>query len=149
MHIAIDPSINNVGWAIFDQDKYSESGKITSQGDAENSKIHFIGDSLDVILQRRKPDYAVVEIPASFTYSKAAVFGKSLNQSAMNKLSMATGAIIYVCEVNQVPVRMVHANEWKAGRPKDMDKMLAKGYTDKKITDHEADAIMLAAYGNR
>lgn len=136
VRIAIDPSINEVGWATD-----SGSGVIRSKGDGDIKKIASICEKLLTVLETVEPGTAIVEVPGSFTYSRSERGGKAMNTDSMGKLNRATGAIIAVLILDGVEVITVAADQWKGKLGKGQARMI----TGKK-NHNEADAVLLLGW---
>ena len=151
MLLAIDPSLNHIGWAIIEDGKVSESGVINARGNTLVAKLSAIRVELLVKFTQRDFTTAVVEIPGKITYARSARGGKALNTDSMHKLCMATGVIIAELSRLGYEVETAVADEWKRNfsrrqfaAGKDFFLAAAKQIAGREIkTDHEADAICL------
>ena len=150
-HIALDPSLNHIGWAIIEDGKVDSSGVINIKGDDLVDKLNGIRSEL--LARFANPDFplCVVEIPGKITYARSTRGGKALNQDAIHKLCMATGVIIAEMFRLGYGVETAIADEWKRNfsrrqfaAGKDFFMAAAKQIAGREIkTDHEADAICL------
>lgn len=151
MIIAIDPSLNNTGYAIYQDSRLIQSGVIRPQGKEELPKLRNLAHILKTILGHgglpQQIRSAIVEYPANFTYSKVKSGQKSLNIKDMYKLNRATGVIISVLNQWGILIETIEANKWKAGRAKGIDKAVAGNIASWEIkNDNEADAIVLGQW---
>ena len=151
MLLAIDPSLNHVGWAIIEDGKVDESGVINVRGENIPDKLSDIRLALATKFRERDFSAVVVEVPGKITYARSTRGGKALNQDSMFKLCMATGVIIAETSRLGYEVETAVADEWKRNfsrrqfaAGKDFFMAAAKQIVGRAIkTDHEADAICL------
>ena len=151
MIIPIDPSINNIGYAAIDKSRVIKSGTIKSMGTEIADRLASIHTQLATELINIpycsvEDVHYVIEIPPPFQFGRV---GKGGNADAMRKLNLATGVIIALCQILACEtgnVMLVESTEWKDRRSKEVDKISASHYVDHKLTDHEADAIMLGLW---
>ena len=138
----IDPSVNNVGYAIYDGATQSivDYGCHKTKGDNIQTKLEDIFFFISEIVKDNLITFSVIEQPAVFAYSKVtAKSGKILNLSALQKLSMAVGCIVGSLALNNIKVDLIPANKWK-GR---MAKSEVRSITKIK-NEHAADAYLMA-----
>ena len=136
--IAIDPSINEAGWACTDQD-IQLSGVIKTKGKTETEKIRDLCIELSIIIQKHDIQEVIVEIAEGFTYQRSAnIYGKAMNAGSMYKNGMASGAIIALMGMSNIKTETVGATFWKGKMGKKMAMMITQ-----KTNNNEADAIML------
>lgn len=153
MIIAIDSSINNVGYAMGENGKILASGVIRSKGEGW-SRLYELAEGLKREIGRKDLPIvrtAIVEIPGTFAYARSADnAGKGLNQAAMQKLNIACGALILTLQCWGAEVETIQAHEWKGSgktaRPKKLDQMLAAQHIGRKCGNDEADAVMLCVW---
>jgi len=139
--LAIDPSINETGWAFGHADEPFESGVIRTRGKTDAEKLYDLEIELREILDRSAPMSAVVEIPHNFSHRKASsARGKPLNAASMAKLNRAVGVILCVLQRNTIAIEELPP-DWKGF----VGKKLAQGITGKK-NHNEADAILMYRY---
>ena len=151
MILALDPSLNHIGWAIIEDGKVDDSGVINIKGDTLVEKLSTIRVELWTRFKGTGVADTVVEIPGKITYARSARGGKALNTDSMHKLCMATGVIIAELSRLGYEVETAVADEWKRNfsrrqfaAGKDFFLAAAKQITGREIkTDHEADAICL------
>lgn len=147
MLIAIDPSINETGWAFGDGELPAASGVIRTKGGTDADKLQdlhvelmdVIGRCLETLPEWVKvPDIrVVVEVPESFTYGRSCRHGKAMNAASLMKLSRAIGVILQTCRKNHARVEEAPAS-WKAGAGKRQVQAMTG------CSNHnEADAVML------
>ena len=138
MIIALDPSINNTGYAVGDNGKVIESGVIKTGGSKISvaERLQKLHHHLIAIRARHTCTDAVVEVPGSFTYARSAHGQKPLNAAAIAKLNMAIGAVLV--SLAGCKVHLVEASKWKGNMGKETAKRLAKVNDD-----NEADALLL------
>lgn len=153
MIIAIDPSINHVGWARTGgkADDW-RTGVLKVRGDRVADKLTHISQLLVGEFSELAPGTAVVEIPGKITYQRSSKYGKSLNAESIHKLCYAVGAIIPALAELGLKVETVIADEWKRSfsrsqfaAGKDFFMVAAQQIAGRPVkTDHEADAVCLA-----
>lgn len=147
--IALDSSINKTGYAVWQGRKLLESGVLRTRGNSTAEKLLSLKQELVKVLTGKSIDRAYVEtVGKGFSYfSKTSKYsGKSLNQAALHKLSMAVGALLLVLSDWGIVTEEVEATAWKAGRPKALDTNIASRLAGKSITHDEADAILMGYY---
>ena len=136
--IAIDPSINETGWACADQN-VQFSGVIKTKGKIETEKIRDLCIELSLIIQKHDIQEVIVEIAEGFTYQRSAnMYGKAMNAGSMYKNGMAAGAILALTGMSNIKMETVGATFWKGKMGKKMAMMMTQ-----KTNNNEADAIML------
>lgn len=146
--IAIDPSINNTGYCVMNEQGYVTSGVIrTDRKVTDGEKLYDIVRNLRIVIGIEKVEAAYVETSMDFSYAKCSGrFGKSLNQAALHKLNRAIGAIMLVLAEWGIPVTEIPATQWKGRRNKKTDQLIARQISGKDCGTDEADAICLAEW---
>jgi Holliday junction resolvasome RuvABC endonuclease subunit len=153
MIIAIDPSINHVGWARTGGKADAwQSGVLKVKGERVQDKLQHIRQLLVGEFSGRIPGTAVIEIPGKITYQRSTRYGKALNAEAIHKLCYAVGAICPTMADLGLVVETAIADQWKRSfcrsqfaAGKDYFMVTAQQITGRPVrTDHEADAICLA-----
>lgn len=139
-HIAIDPSVNNIGVASY----YQEGGKgmvsthVLNPPKEPKDCIHY----LRVMLGRLgKTDELIVEYPTFFASTKGRV-------AAQQGYTIDLGFIVGLCcaIIPAKRIRLPTPMQWKGNTPKEI---VGKRYTEwtgvnyKTITDHEYEAAMM------
>jgi len=149
--ISLDPSIVTTGYAIFKGRSLESHGTIRIKRDGEvPERLYRLVCALRDVLDGVKGGVtqAVIENMPTITYGRSAGNrGKTLNMSALLKLSMATGALTVALMTRGIPVKPIGVMEWK-GRQK------GKGVTQEQarliygvlVNDHVADAVMIGHY---
>jgi len=149
--ISLDPSIATTGYAIFRGRSLESHGTLRIKRDGEVPERLFrlteaLRDVLDGV--NGGVTQAVIEDMPTITYGRSAGNrGKTLNMSALLKLSMATGALSVALLTRGIPVKGIGVMQWK-GRQR------GKGRTQEqvrliygvKVNDHVADAVMIGHY---
>ncbi|HDO26096.1 MAG TPA: hypothetical protein ENG95_05600 [Nitrospirae bacterium] len=145
MIIAIDPSINETGWACQGIKGEISSGVIKTIGNTEAKKIQDLCTQLGGALTNIQTGTGecftevVIEVAEGFTYARSADRqGKAKNAGSMYKNGMAVGAIIALFGIMQVQVIQVGATAWKGK----LGKKHSMAYMGKS-NHNEADALML------
>ena len=147
MILAVDPSINNTGWAVVDSGQIKDVGVIKVKG-SDVKRIYDLGEAITRLLMLNEIDVAVVEIPEAFSYNRStsAWTGKGLNQKSLQKLNWAIGAITYALRRWDVEVILISATKWKGRRTKKLDKAVAEQVVGRSLSADEADAVLLALW---
>lgn len=150
MILIIDPSINRTGYAVFDMSGSSSiitSGVIRSLGEGSD-RLGSLHQQVKVIIEQHGVTHAVVEIPASYSYSRSQSkwSGKGMNQAALHILNRAIGAILAALSVADIETVEVAPQQWKGRRGKGIDKLIAQQQTGRMVTSDEADAIGLGLW---
>lgn len=158
--IGFDPSIVHTGYAILDGGRLVMHGVIEIPPMAEGQtiiadRLCFLMEEVEKLIVTYQPKRAAVEMPPPFSYSRSTdkSKGKALNTESIQKNMAATGVIAAVLRKNGIQVQERYAHEWKTDRGRGMNKAtmisLARStfpvLKNRSITDHEADAICLAA----
>jgi len=150
---AIDPSINEIGWCIWDDTmKY---GTFKSKGSNEKEKLASITFFINSFITREQITHAVVEKPPVYTYTRSIskFTGKGLNASAIQKLNWSYGAILGALSLYGVPTDTPLPEEYKPkynrGRMvicmsyQDIRTSLDLQFKDLRCNEHEAHAIYM------
>jgi len=153
MYLALDPSLNKTGYAIYSEAGLIDSGVIrTPQQGSVLEKQTALKAKLRHILgsKERAIKQAIVEIPASIPYTRTqGRGGKLINLDALLKLSRAVGVLTQTLTDWGVSVYEVTPQRWKGNRVKGWDQLAAAQMLGRKVTDDEADAIALGVYFGR
>lgn len=145
--IAIDPSINNTGYCVMNENGYVASGVIrTDRKVTDGEKLYSIVENLRIVIGIEKVDIAYLETLKSFSYGRSSQHGKALNQAALHKLNRAIGAIMAVLASHDIPIVEIPATQWKGRRNKKTDQLIARQISGKDYGPDEADAICLAEW---
>jgi Holliday junction resolvasome RuvABC endonuclease subunit len=143
MMIAIDPSIDNTGYALYDERGQEVSGVIRTKGSDHAEKLIYLRRAIgEIIAEYYHIKTAFVEAPLEgFSYNKYSSedSGKSKNIEGLVVNGMAVGVIL--ASLSDRGVKQIYEilpTEWKGG----LSKGMAMSQTGKKSHD-EADALML------
>jgi Holliday junction resolvasome RuvABC endonuclease subunit len=152
--IAFDPSYKTTGFAVVEAGgNLITHGIIRTSGDDDRSKFSSLFDDVQTLCTKYQVERGVVEKPPSFSYRRSTNSeGKSLNFAAIQKNSQATAVILSALGQMRIKVVESYAHQWKLCYGKNLSKRdmiaLAKRsfprLKDKKISDHEAEAICMA-----
>ena len=146
--IAIDPSINTLGIATFDNETLLKFATIKSnlgKDSTDEERIRWMLWLIDSWLDDPFWDVVVIERPQSWGAYKSMASEKS---GALLQLHILVGALFLWAEklnyMNKCTCHLVPVSTWKGQLPKDVTqaKMEAK-YGVKVKYDHESDAIGL------
>lgn len=147
---AADPSINFIGWAIASDGKLLKSGLIKSVGSTDADRLHSIHSQVIEILFNEKIDRAYVE---RMTWVKLRG-GKNLNVSSIVKMAKACGVIELVLCDYEIPIFEPSRSLARKERAMVGAKAILGSYSlsevkSKKLTTHEAEAIVWAVFYSR
>lgn len=142
--LAIDPSINNIGWAIAHDGKLINWGLIKTKGKIDAEKLCDIEYKIKMIYMIQDFDRVYIEDLYRFI-RKNNLTGKNKNVASILKLAKAYGMI----EKTILDFGFItHKVSSKLAR-KTMAIKSASNYTKKKLTSHEAEAIIWAVFYSR
>lgn len=152
--IAFDPSYKTTGFAIVESGgSLITHGIIRTSGESDCRKFSCLFDDVQTLCNKYRVERGVVEKPPSFSYRRSTNSeGKPLNFAAIQKNSQATAVILSALGQMRIDVVESYAHQWKLCYGKNLGKRdmiaLAKRsfpvLKDKKISDHEAEAICMA-----
>lgn len=152
--IAFDPSYKTTGFAVIESGgDLITHGIIKTSGESDCSKFACLFDDVQTLCSKYEVERGVVEKPPSFSYRRSTNSdGKPLNFAAIQKNSQATAVILSALGQMRIKVVESYAHQWKLCCGKNLNKRdmiaLAKRsfprLKDKKISDHEAEAICMA-----
>ncbi len=152
--IAFDPSYNTTGFAVIESGRnLITHGIIKPSGEDDCSKFSCLFDDVQTLCAKYHVERGIVEKPPSFSYRRSTNSdGKALNFAAIQKNSQATAVILSALGRMRIEVVEAYAHQWKLCYGKNLGKRdmiaLAKRsfprLKDKKISDHEAEAICMA-----
>lgn len=154
--LAIDCSINNIGWCLWDGTM--KFGTFKSKGNNEYEKLTSITQFITESIKEHQPTHAVVEKPPVYTYARSTSkwTGKGLNASAIQKLNWSYGAILTALSLYGIPTDTPLPEEYKPkynrGRMvicmsyHDIRQILDAQFKDLKCNEHEAHAIYLCLW---
>lgn len=151
MLVAFDPSINYTGYAIHNGNKIVKYGVLKTKGNDKIQKLYDLELQVNELLTKNLITQAVVEEPGSFFYKRKTKYGTAITpkqlSDALIKCNMAYSHICTKLLDWSINTVSVIARDWKGGRTKAVDMILASDEIGVKIkTDHEADAIMLCVW---
>jgi hypothetical protein len=152
--LALDPSVNNVGWATLDLEFDSENNRVVKEdwnwGTWELNGQNFLmrcGDCRDYILQEIGDfDFLVVEWPMYYDSDKGSVAAR---QGYTINLA---GVAMYICgyfQLHHTKMRLYTAPDWKGTTPKKVTARRFFRLFDVNINDideHAIDAVMMLLY---
>ncbi|KKN52377.1 hypothetical protein LCGC14_0612940 [marine sediment metagenome] len=148
--LAIDPSINNLGWAILNSNCIRVfSGTIKVKGMISASIVARIGAvlrGLETTVAGLSFDVMVIEQPEPWGAYKSMASDKS---GAMQKLTLIVGALAQwgMIAKGLENTHLIKVSTWKGQLPKGItQERMEKKYGCTFKTDHEADAVGLGDY---
>jgi len=152
--LAFDPSYKTTGFAVVEGRKLIAYGIIRLPGQSDSEKFAQLYGDVQSLCRQYEVGRGVVEVPPSFSYTRSTnERGKALNFSAIQKVSCATAVIL--ASLGNMDIRVIEASahQWKLCFGGNLTKKhmirIAKGTFPElrsiRITDHEAEAVCLAA----
>ena len=141
--IAIDPSINHTGYAVYVNGELDTSGVIRTPDLPDPQRVAHVTQKVWSIAVKYPAVALVIEVPESFSYARSQRNGKALNQGSMQKLNWVIGGLYVLPSIwgNARPMYTVSPRQWKGK----MDKKLSKMITGVQSHD-ESDAILLGQW---
>jgi len=151
--VTIDPSINNLGYAIWDNHNQVHAFGLIScrKKIAYPDKALAVSQALYRVLTEfhHQISHVIVELPEQWTGGRGT---KAIDSEAIQKLYYGTGSIVATLHRLCCQIWYVTPKRWKGQVPKHLTVRRAKqwlakqGITVDKITDHETDAILLGRF---
>lgn len=149
--MAVDPSINNIGWAIADNGNIIDSGLIKTKGKTNGEKLSYLYDALIRISR-----YFAVDKPLKKAYIDKTLY-KGLGKSIQNifKFAKAIGFIEFFFTHWKIPIEQPSrklARKLNAITSASLFLVADKRYSKErleKLTTHEAEAIVWALFYSR
>lgn len=127
--LAVDPSIESVGWALYDDVDMEliEAGHFVTQRGTHAQRLMQIGEAIYLLTLEHGPDYVVIEEPMIYP-EYPGQRKKNIDPNDIIKLALATGAVFgaVVAGVLQAAGEMhiesvtYLPREWKGQMPKDV-----------------------------
>lgn len=151
MILAIDPSINNLGWATYNS-KIKQSWNLGTiqipKGTSLTNVLDYIGYNLLNVIwleETERPNKIIIEYPEFFAGSQkgatAAVQGTTFGLAAI------AGFLQGYFRMQPGDVILYKPSEWKGQIPKEgMMYRFQKRFGYKAKTDHEAEAALMLDY---
>jgi len=137
--ISIDPSIANIGYAIYDQVKKSlVLGTIhTKTSDSMEERLLFICRELTKLIQEHHPEQAVIEKIPEYSRKR---YGTSVNHGSLMRLHRALGTIQAIFINWGIPIHMSPA----LTMPKAQQKLYAWSISEdaSKASEHARAALI-------
>lgn len=101
--LAFDQSTNLTGWAVFDDDKYVDSGVIDKHKITDTShRIAEMGLSICKKIKEYLPDIVVAEDIQKQSNTKTVIY-----------LARLQGCIILYCASKKIRIEILHPTEWR------------------------------------
>jgi len=147
--LAIDPSVNHLGWAIMEPGNIVQSGTINASSVCTAGvvkRIHRMIDELDTEIVRTTFDMIVIERPQTWGSFKSQA---SRGSGDLQLLTLIVGALAYwACIIVGVDsVNLIKVTEWKGQLPKNVTReRMVKKYGCMLGSDHESDAVGIGDY---
>lgn len=151
--LALDPSINSVGWCSHGQ--HTLWGTIRTKGEGDGERLRSLREQVKELIQAQEPTVAVVEKAPGITYmrSQNKQSGRGMNAEAMQKLNMAYGVILGTLSEAGIPTDTWLPEEYKAKgnfgrviiclRQDEVQRLVETYFPGQKFNVHEAHAILM------
>lgn len=154
--LAIDPSINNMGIAVYEHEKLRHYELLRPNQEVRDEGIFIkkclsMVNEINILIDKYDVQHLVLEVPEHW-----AVAGFNARESgSMTKLMFLCGGIFTHFNMITVPVHTLHPREWKGQLPKDVvRKRLKKHMVPKYFTvtewmklDHNImDAVVIGQF---
>lgn len=143
MMIAIDPSINDIGWAIFDNSELEKFSGISTRGKEVNEKLMYLFNEIKYIIKQYPVFELVIEIPNYWTIDRA-------RKRDMFTLFQAIGVIkaSFISIQLSSKIYDLKVSDWKGHKSKgetkfEMSSLYSLG---KDLKSHVYDAVGLGHY---
>lgn len=138
------------GVAVFDSKKLIKHTSINSNEDDYEKVIFDIAEKVQSLIDKHEPEIILLEDVANQT-----------NSATHKKLSMLLGALILLCNINQVKYKIIHSSTWRniirkhievskkrlnRTEWKSLSKQLVKDKYNLTVKDDISDAICMGLY---
>lgn len=157
--LALDQSTQVTGWALFDNDKLVHCGILNATQATAVERIETMRQYLMSMIINWKPDKVVLEGIQLQNLSKNTNGdwngGNTIGVTTFQTLAQLQGVLINCLYTNKVPFDIVHTATWREasgvkGRyradKKRSAQLIVKNKYDIKVTQDEADAILIGRY---
>lgn len=153
--LAIDSSINNIGYAVLDDalpiDKARiASGTLKIPHVSETEKVREIFVAIKERIKRYKCQEAVIEKAEHFSYARSTnPYGRGKNRESLRLNTMAVGIISTTCQSEGMKITLVTPTEWKGKQPKEVTRIWVNdvfGLRLQKKNYDESDALKIGAW---
>lgn len=149
--LAIDPSINHLGWALMEPGRVIQSGTINAQPLKAASiveRIAWIVDALDEEVLQKPFDLIAIERPETWGSYKSQA---SRGSGDLQLLTLIVGALTYWATwsstLNPHDVQLIKVTTWKGQLPKRViQERMEEKYGCKFGSEHAADAVGIGDY---
>lgn len=111
--LALDPSSQATGWAVFDDGRLRRCGVWRPKSGSLWARIDATGLAVGTMLDECRPDHVVVEVTSGMTY-------KRVRAHSLSALAFAQGAVVQAARGphHRTPVHPVDEQQWTGRRPK-------------------------------
>lgn len=141
--IAIDPSMNNVGWAIADKGNLIRSGLIKTKGKTHGEKLFYLGEHLYEITKDANLGKAYID--------KTIYKGRNKSIQTIFVFAKSIGFLEYFFQEQRIP--LYYTSPKLARKQIAINRVWGMYHEvrtrDKVLTTHEAEAIIGAAFHSR
>ena len=101
--LAFDQSTNLTGWAVFDDDKYVDSGVIDRHAIKDiDKRVAVMGLDICKKIKEYKPDAVIIE-----------GIQKQSNTRTVIYLARLQGCVILYCASKGIDLKILHPSEWR------------------------------------
>jgi len=150
--LAVDPSINSLGWAIFDDEKLVRSGVLLSSADDKRNpsledRMSTMIRRLDAVCQEEFLDTVIIEQPQSWGAYKSVA---STHSGSLLILHIFVGALWawgFTLGIGDRGAKLIKVHTWKGQIPKTLTyKRVVELYGGSPQKYDESDAIGLGTW---
>lgn len=154
--LALDQSTRTSGWSVYDNDQLISFGHWSETSKDFGVRIYNIINEIQKKINTFKPDKIVFE-----NIQLQSDENRNIGVDTFQKLAQVQGAIILLCQLNNIPYEMVYASEWRKlcnflkgnDKHRDSQKKITQEWVqqryEKKCTQDEADAICIGFYASQ
>ena len=154
-----DPSIVVTGYGVVRGGRLIEWGDIKVISGDLSTRLGYLMEQVEDIIQRHCPNLAGVELPPSFSFSRSTDkwSRKGLNAKDIIKCSYAAAVIVGSLGRHGVEVDHFDAHRWKLCAGRNLGKaemvLMARGLYPElrnvRLSDHAAEAVCMASFARR
>ena len=150
--LALDQSTRTSGWSVFKDKELISFGHWTEKSEYFGTRIFNIINEIQKKINIFKPDKIIFE---NIQLQNDKDNKKNINIDIFQKLAQVQGAIILLCQLNNIPYEIVYASEWRSkcnflkgnDKHRDNQKKITQDWVKKQYnkicTQDEADAICI------
>lgn len=147
--LAIDPSVNHLGWAVVKPGEVIQSGTINGPSlktESIPSRIGWMVEALDDEVLQVPFDIVAIERPETWGSFKSQA---SRGSGDLQLLTLIVGALTFWATtiISSDAIHLIKVTSWKGQLPKRVTQArMEKKYSRKFGSDHESDAVGIGDY---